>query len=144
MGQMGALPDEPAGGPTADDVGGVTNVFRVEGPGNARLDISPSGGVEIKGSNALFLNFGQEARAQQFLDLRMSQGFDGTQIKTFRVPTSYVDELRASAVPESMARQFPDSPFAVDVNQAPDQFGLRAALFDNLLAHIIPGSGRYW
>jgi hypothetical protein len=42
-----------------------------------------------------------------------------------------------------MARQFPDSPFAVDVNQAPDQFGLRAAQFEDLLAHIVPGSGGY-
>jgi hypothetical protein len=85
-----------------------------------------------------------DACAQQFLDLRLSQGFEGTKIKRFQVPTSYVDELRASVVPESRARQFPHSPFAVDVNQAPDQFGLRASLFDELLAHIIPGSGRYW
>jgi hypothetical protein len=82
----------------------------VEGPGNARLDISPSGDVAIKGNNTLFLNFGQEARAQSFLERRLAQGFEGTQIKTFQVPTSYVGELRAAAVPESMARQFPGSP----------------------------------
>jgi RHS repeat-associated protein len=96
--------------PEADPA--VTQVFRVEGPGNARLGIDAGGNVSIKGSNALFLNFGQEARAQQFLDLRLSQGFEGAQIKTFQVPASYVDELRAASVPESMARQFPDSPFA--------------------------------
>ena len=125
----------------AEDGGDVTNVFRVEGPGNARLDISPSGDVSIKGNNALFLNFGDEARAQEFLANRLDQGFEGTTIKSFQVPSSYVDELRASAVPESMARQFPDSPFAVDVNQAADQFGLRAANFDDLLFNIVPGSG---
>lgn len=113
----------------------------MEGPGNARLDISPSGDVSIKGDNALFLNFGDEARAQEFLANRLDQGFEGTTIKSFQVPSSYVDELRASAVPESMARQFPDSPFAVDVNQAADQFGLRAANFDDLLFNIVPGSG---
>lgn len=58
----------------------------------------------------------------------------------FEVPTSYVDELRAS-VPESMARQFPGSPFRVDVNQAPCQFGIRVNLFPDLLANIVPGSG---
>jgi hypothetical protein len=62
-------------------------------------------------------------------------------IKSFQVPSSYVDELRASAVPESPARQFPDNPFVVDVNQAEDQFGLRAGSFEDLLNNIIPGSG---
>ena len=32
----------------AEDTGGVTNVFRVESPGNARLNISPSGDVAIR------------------------------------------------------------------------------------------------
>ncbi|QRP49054.1 hypothetical protein [Amycolatopsis sp. FDAARGOS 1241] len=67
-----------------------------------------------------------------------------TQIKTFQVPTSYVDELRAASVPESMARQFPGSPIVVDVNKAVDQFGLRSDKFDDLRAHIIPGSGGLW
>jgi len=48
--------------------------------------------------------------------VRLSQGFKGTQIKTFKVPTSYVDGLRAASIPESMARQFPDNPFGADVN----------------------------
>jgi hypothetical protein len=113
----------------------------VEGPGNARLDISPAGDVAIKGDNALFLNFGDEARAGDFLETRLGQGFEGTTIKSFQVPSSYVDALRESAVPESLARQFPNSPFAVDVNQAADQFGLRAANFGDLLNNIIPGSG---
>ena len=101
-----------------------------------RLGIDAAGNVSIKGTNSLFLNFGQESRAQQFLDLRLSQGFDRTQIKTFQVPTSYVDELRGAAVPESMARQFPGSPIAVDVNRAPDQFGLRAAQLTPVLRSV--------
>jgi RHS repeat-associated protein len=125
----------------AETEGGVTDVFRVEGPGNARLDISPAGDVGIKGENALFLNFGDEARAQEFLATRLEQGFEGTTIKSFQVFSDYVDALRASAVPESLARQFPDSPVVVDVNQAADQFGLRAANFEDLLNNIIPGSG---
>ena len=34
------------------------------------------------------------------------------------MPTTYVDKLRAAAVPESMARQFPGGPLVVDVNKA--------------------------
>jgi hypothetical protein len=119
----------------------VTKVFRVEGPGNARLDISPAGDVAIKGRGALFLNFGSAGRAEEFLGSRLSQGFEDTVTKSFQVHSSYVDTLRGSAVPESMARQFPNSPFAVDVNQAADQFGLRSANFEDLLSNIIPGSG---
>jgi len=75
----------------AGDAGpALSRVFRVEGPGNARLNIDPAGNVSIKGNNAMFLNFGQEARAQQFLQLRLSQGFEGTQIKSFQIPTSYL------------------------------------------------------
>jgi hypothetical protein len=65
----------------------------------------------------------------------------GTVIKTFEVPDSYVEQLGASAVPESLARMFPESPFTVDVNHATDQFGIRPSGFDDLLDHIIPGSG---
>jgi len=125
----------------AEDAGGLTNVFRVEGPGNARLAISPSGDVTIKGDNMLFLNFGQEARANVFLERRLAQEYEGTQIKAFQVPTSYVDQLRAAAVPESMKREFPGSPLVVDVKTV-DQFGLRATHFGELLENIIPGSGR--
>lgn len=40
----------------------ATSVYRVEGPGNARLSISPEGNVGIKGDNTLFVNLGDEAR----------------------------------------------------------------------------------
>ncbi len=125
----------------AEAGGGTTKVFRVESPGNARLSVGADGGVAIKGDNTLFLNFGDEARAQSFLGRRLAQGYEGTEIKSFEVPTSYVDELRASSVPERLGRQFPDQPIRVDVNQAADQFGLRACQFPGLMAAIVPGSG---
>ncbi len=117
-------------------------MYRVEGPGNARLDISPSGNVATKGDNTLFLNFGDEARAQQFSARRLDQGFEGTVIKSFDVPTSYVDDLRLASVPESAARTPPNAPFRVDTAQAADQFGLRACHLPGLVANIVPGSGR--
>ncbi len=55
-------------------------------------------------------------------------------------PAGYRPHGKPGLVPESMARQFPNSPFAVDVSQAADQFGLRAANFEDLLNNIIPGS----
>lgn len=91
---------------------------------------------------ALFLNLGDEARAEEFLRRRISQSYDGTVIKSFDTPTSYVDSLRSRAVPESEARAFPDRPFIVDVNKAVDQFGLRPSLFPELVDSIVPGSRR--
>jgi hypothetical protein len=88
----------------------------------------------------LFLNFGDEARVQDFLAKRLAQGLPDA-IKTFQVPASYVESLRSSAVPESEAAQFPNSPIAVDINQAADQYGLRPANFAELQGNIISGSG---
>jgi hypothetical protein len=93
------------------------------------------------GDNALFLNFGQQARAESFAARRLAQGYDGTVIKSFEVPTSYVDRLRASSVLESEAYLFPDAPLRVDVRFA-DQFGLRAEQIQELNQVIIQGTGR--
>lgn len=66
---------------------------------------------------------------------------EGAVIKSFDVPTSYLARLRGMAVPEKMARQFPESPL-ISRDPFPDQFGLRAQQFGELLQNIIPGSGR--
>ncbi|MFC0629269.1 RHS repeat-associated core domain-containing protein [Kribbella deserti] len=114
-------------------------VYRVEGPGNKRLDIDSAGDVSIKGRGMLFLNFGDEARAQRFLANRLSQGHAGTTIKSFAVPTSYYDDLVSRSVPERMARM--GSVVQVDVNQTTRSFGLRSSEFPGLQCAIIPGSG---
>lgn len=80
---------------------GVTRVFRVEGPGNARLGIDGAGNVSVHGDQTLFLNFGDEARAQAFLATRLAQGHEGTTTKSFGVPNSYVDPIRRRPVPGS-------------------------------------------
>ncbi|MBI2685207.1 MAG: RHS repeat protein [Acidobacteria bacterium] len=129
-----------AGGATTNTT--TTTVFRVEGAANTRLGIGPNGSVSIEGSNMLFLNFGQEGRAQQFLQHRVAQGTDAAQIKSFEVPTSFLQDLRKSAVPESLARQNPNAPIRVDATKAPDQFGLRPAQIEALRKVIVPGSGR--
>jgi RHS repeat-associated protein len=118
-----------------------TTVFRVESAGNARLTVGEAGTVATQGENTLFLNFGQQVRAEEFAARRLAQGFDETVVKSFEVPTSYVDRLRSSSVLESEAHLFPDAPLRVDVRFA-DQFGLRAEQIQELNQVIIQGTGR--
>jgi hypothetical protein len=99
------------------------------------------GSVAAQGENTLFLNFGQQARAESFLARRLAQGYEGTAIKSFEVPTSFVDRLRASSVLESEAHLFPNAPLRVDLKFA-DQFGLRAQQIQELQQAIIQGSGK--
>lgn len=122
-------------------------MFRVEGPGNGeepgneRLIIDSADNVSIKGNTMLFLNFGQEDRAQSYLARRLADPrYTNSALKTFTVPTSYVDMLRSTAVPEALKSEFPGSPLAVD-RRTPDQFGLWSSQFPELLRNIIPGSG---
>jgi hypothetical protein len=67
---------------------------------------------------------------------------EGVTTKSFQVPNSFLDEVAASAVPESMARQFPNAPLVVDIAKAANQFGLRPAQIEALEQAIIQGSGR--
>ena len=118
-------------------------VFRVEGAANTRISIGPGGQVGIPDtSRTLFLNFGQQDRANAFLQQRLRQGLPGTTIKSFTVNRSFVDQLRQSAVKEAEAQSFPNNPFLVDVTKAPDQFGLRTSQIYGLLKNIRKGSGK--
>jgi hypothetical protein len=120
----------------------AVQVFRVEGAANARLVIGEGGQVAVAdGERMLFLNFGSRARAEEFLARRLSQGMTDATMKSFQVPKSFLDELRATAVPESMAGTNPGKPILVDVTKAPDQYGLRAAQIDALRRAILQGSG---
>jgi len=118
-----------------------TTTYRVEGS-NTRLVIGDNGEVAVVGKGMLFLNFGDKARAMSFLEKRLGQGWADTTIKQFEVPTSFVDELRRAAVPEDLARQFPDAPIVVDTTKAADQFGLSTEQIEALRRAIIQGSGR--
>ncbi|CAD6548933.1 hypothetical protein [Paraburkholderia metrosideri] len=128
-------------------------VFRVEGEGNRRLFIDEAtGSVSIppvfanKGrgdERNLYLNFGDEARAQSFLGQRLQQFPDNT-IKTFTVPKSFVDQLRTSAVEESRRSINPGKPVVADPTKARDQFGLSQQQIEQLRRVIIPGSGKQY
>jgi hypothetical protein len=123
--------------------GGTVRVYRIEGTPNTRVLIGDSGEVAIVSPRkTLFLNFGSRARAEVFLAKRIEQGMAGAVMKSFEVPESFLEELRASAVPESMAKQFPGKPLIADPTKAPDQFGLRSEQIKKLKEEIVQGTGR--
>jgi len=104
--------------------------------------IGEAGEVAIVGDQTLFLNFGSRARAEEFLARRIDQGMPGATVRSFEVPRSFVDELRAIAVRETQAAAFPGRPLVVDVTKAPDQFGLRPEQIEALRRAIIQGTGQ--
>lgn len=122
--------------------GKPVTVFRVEGLQNTRLAIAENGTIAIQGEQTLFLNFGSRQRAEEFLLQRLNQGMDSTQIKSFQVDRSFFESIKKEAVPENLARQFPDRPIVVDTSKAANQFGLRPAQFRDLIDSILPGSGK--
>ena len=121
----------------------VVDVFRVEGYPNTRIHIDATGNVSIADTQKpLFLNFGQPARATEYFQQKVRGGLQGASVKSFKVPGSFLEHLRETAVTESKARAFPNNPFIVDATRVPDQFGLRAPQIKELLKRIIPGSGK--
>jgi RHS repeat-associated protein len=118
-------------------------VYRVEGPGNERVRVHDDGNVLIRGADRpIFLNFGVASRAEEFLETRRTQGFADTEIRQFNVRGGFLGWLRENAVPERMARDFPDRPLVVDATKAPDQYMLRPSHIREMFNNIIPGSGR--
>ncbi|MEP7341607.1 MAG: RHS repeat-associated core domain-containing protein, partial [Acidobacteriota bacterium] len=122
----------------------TVEVFRVESMAGAhtRILIGEAGEVTAEGNKMLFLNFGVKSRAQDFLAKRLSQGFEDSVIKSFRVQKSFLKELQSSSVLESEAAAFPGRPLLVDVTKAANQFGLRSAQIQSLQKSIVQGSGK--
>jgi filamentous hemagglutinin len=91
------------------------------------------------------LNFGSKARAEQYLAQKLAKGLPGAEVKSFEVPSSFLEELRASAVTErqlSLDPSLAGRPLRVDITKAPDQFGVRPAQIEALEKAIVQGSGR--
>ena len=88
----------------------------------------------------LFLNFGSEARANEF------RSIGSKQTKTFEVNRSFLDKLRETSITErelarSKNKSDKNRPLVVDKG-TPDQYGLRTEQINELIENIIPGSGR--
>ena len=116
-------------------------VYRIEGSINQRLIITPDGNVRIVGDDMLFLNFGDELRAEQFYLQRLSQNMPGLQFKTFLADDELLALADNSAVPQSLGRLFPNSPQLVDVTKASYQFGFPYSWFETIEDYIIQGTG---
>ncbi|MCP1290406.1 LysM peptidoglycan-binding domain-containing protein [Chromobacterium sp. S0633] len=125
------------------EVLGAVKAYRVEGTPNQRFVISEYGQVSlVPGNNSVvWLNFGQEGRATQYLQTKIEKGLPGAELKSFDVDLNLVKKIRTEAVPERFARQYPDKPI-VSRDPYPDQFGLPKAYFDELMKSISQGTGR--
>lgn len=89
------------------------------------------------------MNFGDKARAQDFLQKHISQNMEGATVKTFEVPTSVLNDLRNSAVKERVTR-LPENkgkPVISDPIKADDQYGIRPDNLKDLQDKIIQGAG---
>jgi len=115
----------------------TVRVYRVEGTPNTRLILGESGEMVIQGDKTLFLNFGSRARAEEFLAQKIAQGMPGATIKSFEVPKSFLDQMKAVAVPEARGTLNPGRPIIVDITKAPNQLGLRKEQIELLKKNII-------
>ncbi|EEM8546713.1 filamentous hemagglutinin N-terminal domain-containing protein [Salmonella enterica] len=143
MGTSAALNVLKTGGAIRDPkTGSTVTVYRVEGVPNTRVLIGEKGQVTITGETTLYLNFGDKARAQEFLQKRISQNMEGATVKTFEVPKSVLDDLRKNAVSESEVKLYPNRPIIADPTKAPDQYGIRPDKIKDLQDKIIQGTGK--
>jgi RHS repeat-associated protein len=126
----------------------TVRVYRVEGTPNTRVIISEAGEVILQGDQVLFLNFGDRVRAERYLNMKVRQGLPGASLKSFEIPRSYYEDIRANAVPEVDAKKLKNrgKPFQVDhtgrpENSTQDSYALRKGLIEELQRAIIQGSG---
>lgn len=134
----------------------TVRVYRVEGGGNAFLEITKNGNVVfIRNDGRMFhLNGGIRSRALAFQQQRAAGGFPDNAVKSFRIPRSFIRELDETAITQSEMAAIRASgdpgriaaaqrlPQVVDGTRAPLQFGLRQEQIDALKAVLVQGSGR--
>ncbi len=121
---------------------GTVRVFRVEGTPNSHVVIGEGGTVAIQSEGqVVWLNFGNQARAEKYLARKIADGLPAAKVKSFLVPRSVLDKLRATAVPEDMVATFPNSPI-ISRDPFPGQYGLRPHHVEELIKKIIQGSGK--
>ena len=108
--------------------GKTVTLYRVDDAGFApRIAADGSVPVVTTGSGserALFVNIGQPLRAKEFALINRNGNATVTAVD---VNISLLEELRATSVYDKSAavKLNPTAPLRVDINKAPDQFGLR-------------------
>ena len=114
--------------PAANTGGKTVTLYRVDDAGFApRIAADGTVPVVTTGSGterALFVNIGQPLRAQEFA--LVNRGGNAT-VTAVEVDVSLLEKLRTTAVYDKSAavKLNPTAPLKVDINKAPDQFGLR-------------------
>ncbi|THB69317.1 MAG: hypothetical protein D6B28_11690, partial [Gammaproteobacteria bacterium] len=109
--------------------------------------ITPDGSVPVvttKAGNerALFVNIGQTKRAKEFASINRG---GNAKVTAVEVDASLLEKLRTTAVYDksAAARLNPSAPLKVDINKAPDQYGLRTREQIQWLRDAIkPGTAR--
>jgi len=117
-------------------------VYRVEGEPNQHFLINEEGNVSmVPGEKTVWLNFGEEGRASDYFGKKIAAGLPDVQLKSFEVDVKFLEEVKAAAVPEQLAKTYPGRPL-ISRDPAPNQFGIRPNQFQQLLDSIIQGTGR--
>lgn len=125
---------------------GTVTLYRVDDAAFAPR-IAADGSVPVVttrsgGERALFVNIGQPERAAEFA--LVNRGGNAT-VTAVEVDASFLERMRATSVLDTgpAARLNPSAPLRVDVNKAPDQFGLRTPDQIQMLRDAMrPGTAR--
>ena len=133
----------------------TVTVYRVESArpdpsnpdNNARILITSDGIVAIyrPDTQMLFLNFGDRRRAEAYFADKIPGTLPNPSLKSFEVPTWFLDRIRENAIDENKARVNDPKqlrPRRVDTSKADDQFGLGKIWIEELRRQIIQGTGR--
>jgi hypothetical protein len=145
VGEMAGVGDMGGEG-TATNRGKTVTLYRVDDAGFTPR-IQADGTVPVVttssgGERTLFVNLGQPQRAKEFAF--GNRGGNAT-VTAVEVDALLLERLRASSVydKDPYVKQHPNAPLQVDVNKAPDQFGLRTPEQIQWLRDAInPGSAR--
>lgn len=125
--------------------------FRIEGDPNTRIHIDEAGNVMIiEPDKTLYLTFGDEVRAQQYLAQKLGPGqklgpLPNGRAKSFEVTQEFVDKIRADAVTEQQLSLDPSlkgRPLVADPTKTADSFGLRPDQIKELEKVIVQGTGQ--
>lgn len=120
-------------------------VYRVEVENRFRRVVVGAGGsvgVPQNDNRVLWLNFGQPDRAQAFAQKLLARGEQNVTIKSFEVPYSFYEAIRAESVPErAQTKATKDRPIESRDPPRGTQFGLRARQIETLRLVIVQGTG---
>jgi hypothetical protein len=112
----------------ASSAGKTVTLYRVDDAGFAPR-ITADGSIPIVrtstgGERALFVNIDQPLRAKEFNDVNRNKNAIITAVE---VDASFLEKLRTTAIYDkgTAVRSNSMAPLRVDINKAPDQFGLR-------------------